>query len=104
MSPSAFLRVASRSLQPLPSRLLPAISQSAPFSQGAFRSFSKKNGQDRESINTESTEHTKSSTDDEAAAQNQAAYDPSRTSPESEMESAQKGNKVGCLSLLSGFD
>jgi hypothetical protein len=45
-----------------------------------------KDSQDRESINTGSTEHTKTGRDSDAA-DSQTAFDPSKTSPEKEKKS-----------------
>jgi hypothetical protein len=87
MSPTTILRLAVRSTRPQARALrLAPTSQLRPLSQTPFLTFPKKGAEDRESINTESSEHTKSSTD-AAAAQLDEAYDPKKTSPESEMES-----------------
>lgn len=52
--------------------------------------FPRKDSQDKDSINTEATENTKSGTDDQAAS-NQAAFDPSTTRPGQEkVESEQE--------------
>lgn len=61
-----------------------------------------KDDQDRESLKPRSTEGTKSS-DDDAAAQTDTAFDPSTTRPEAEKESARKetqqnSNKEGAAS------
>jgi hypothetical protein len=45
--------------------------------------FPKKGSEDRNSIDTESGEYSKSGTDD-AAARDASAFDPSKTSPESQ--------------------
>lgn len=55
--------------------------------------YPRKDSQDRNSINTEATEYSKSGTDDGAARQ-EAAFDPSKTSPESEKDTAGEGNEV----------
>lgn len=95
MSSLSLLHVVSRSsVRPQTFRAVPTISQTRPLSHTAFRSYPK-DDQDRNSINTESSEHTKSSTDSDAAAQDEAAYSPNKTSPESELESAGDGKKVG---------
>jgi hypothetical protein len=58
----------------------------------------KKESQDRDSINTESTEYTKSSTD-ESVAHTEVAFDPTKRSPEDEKSQADKEKKVGLLGL-----
>jgi len=58
------------------------------------RSYPRKNAQDRESINTEATEYTKSGTDDGAAKQEEAAFDPRQTRPEQEKNTAGEGTEV----------
>ncbi len=58
-----------------------------------------KNSQDRESINTESTEYSKSSTDDSAAGQDKAAFDPKVTKPETAKKVAGEGNGVSLAFL-----
>lgn len=88
MFPTNLLRIAARSARPRTLRIAPKFSQLRPFSQTGNRSFPKKGAEDRESINTESSEHTKSGTD-AAAAQSEEAYDPNKTSPEAEVESAE---------------
>ncbi|KAL2069664.1 hypothetical protein VTL71DRAFT_14343, partial [Oculimacula yallundae] len=49
--------------------------------------------QDKDSIDTEATEYTKSGTDDGAAKQEEAAFDPSTTDPEQERKIAGKGTE-----------
>lgn len=50
----------------------------------------RKDSQDRESIDRESTEYSKSGTDDEAAGLNEAAFDPNTTEPGAEKNIAGK--------------
>lgn len=52
-----------------------------------------KDDQDRESLKPRSTEGTQSSSDDDAAAQTNTAFDPSTTSPEAEKASAKQEHK-----------
>jgi len=54
--------------------------------------FPRADAQDKDSINTNRTEYTKSGTDDEMAGNQEAAFDPSITSPESEKNKASEGN------------
>ena len=75
-------------------------SQSRPlsFSRSLPRSYPRKNAQDREAIDTEATEYSKSGTDDAAAKQEEAAFDPEQTSPEQEKDTAGQGTGVSsCL-------
>ncbi|KAG0646028.1 hypothetical protein D0Z07_7975 [Hyphodiscus hymeniophilus] len=94
MSPAYLVRLALRPRTLCaPSRFQFKTSEIRPLSQSPYLSFPKKGAEDRNEINTESSEHTKSSTDADAAQQDQAAYDPNTTSPEAEMESAGDGKK-----------
>jgi hypothetical protein len=54
----------------------------------------RKGSQDKDSINTDATEYSKSGTDDDAAKNEQAAFDPSQTAPGEEKEKAGEGNEV----------
>ena len=93
----------SHSLQPL----LGSRSQSRPLSlaPSQARSYPRKNAQDRESIDTEATEYTKSGTDDGAARQEDAAFDPKQTRPEQEKNTAGEGGvrSVVFFSAFSAF-
>ena len=53
--------------------------------------YPRKDTQDRESINTDATEYSKSGSDDNAAQQDRAAFEPGRTDPEEAMHEAGKG-------------
>ena len=55
-----------------------------------FRAYPRKDSQDRESINTDATEYSKSGSDDKSAAQERAAFEPGRTDPEEAKEEAGK--------------
>jgi len=57
--------------------------------------------QDKDSINTEATEYSKSGTDDDAARNEKAAFDPSQTTPGEEKEKAGEGNEVRVARYLS---
>ena len=48
----------------------------------------RKDSQNRESMNTEATEYSKSATDDEAARHDEAAFDPNLTDPETQKKKA----------------
>jgi len=70
-----------------------------PFHTTPYRTFTttpsallpRKGSQDRESIDTEPTEYSKSGTDSESAAQEEAAFDPNNTKPETEKDVAGQG-------------
>lgn len=64
------------------------------LSQTSPSRYPRKDSQDRDSINTEATEYTKSGTDDGAAAQEDAAFDPKTTDPQKEKKVAGKGVEV----------
>lgn len=68
-----------------------------PFSQSTIRAYPRKDSQDKDSIDTEATEYSKSGTDDGAAKQREAAFDPSTTDPQKEKDIAGKGNEVCTL-------
>ena len=63
------------------------------FSQSQRPCWPKKQSQDRESIDTESTEYSKSDTDD-SAAHSKVAFDPTTRSPEEEKSQASKEENV----------
>jgi len=54
----------------------------------------RKDSQDKDSINTDTTEYSKSGTDDDAVRNEQAAFDPNQTAPGEQKEKAGEGNKV----------
>lgn len=53
--------------------------------------YPRKDSQDKDSINTEATEYSKSGTDDASAKQEEAAFDPSTTDPKEEKKVAGEG-------------
>jgi hypothetical protein len=65
--------------------------------QTSYQLFPRADAQDKDSINTNRTEYTKSGTDDEIAGNQEAAFDPSITSPESEKNKASEGNDVSYI-------
>jgi len=69
----------------------PALSAKRHFRQGTRCSFAQKNDQDKDSINTDHTEYSKSGTDNETAEQEEAAFSPKETRPEEELKTAGKG-------------
>jgi hypothetical protein len=64
------------------------------FSQTPLSRSPRKDSQDKDSINTEATEYSKSGTDDGAARQEEAAFDPSKTDPQKEKDTAGEGTEV----------
>jgi hypothetical protein len=59
----------------------------------------RKGFEDRNSINTEPTEYSKSGTDSAVAENEDAAFDPEKTRPEDEKKAAGKGNDV-CVVMM----
>ncbi|KAK0103424.1 hypothetical protein ONS95_005448 [Cadophora gregata] len=96
MSPTSILRIAAmQTLRPQVLRASrPVHIRIQPFSQSSIRAYPRKSSQDKDSIDTEPTEYTKSGTDDGAAAQADAAYDPNVTDPQKEKDIAGEGNEV----------
>ena len=70
------------------------LSHSRPFCHTSRYNHPRKDSQDKDSINTEATEYSKSATDDESARQEDAAFDPSVTDPQEQKDLAGKGHKV----------
>lgn len=69
----------------------PAVAYRHPFSTSST-SLTRK-AEDKNEINTSKTENTRSGTDDQAAEQKEAAFNPKFTSPGEEREVAGKGNE-----------
>ncbi len=61
------------------------------FSQTLSFAFPRKDSQDKNSINTEATEYSKSATDDESARQDDAAFNPDITDPQQQKDKAGEG-------------
>jgi len=57
--------------------------------------YPRKDSQDKDSIKADATEYSKSGTDDGAANQQDAAFDPKTTSPEKEKNVAGEGEGQG---------
>ena len=62
--------------------------------QSSLLRLPRKDSQDKDSINTDATEYSKSGTDDDAARNEKAAFDPSQTAPGEEKKRASEGNEV----------
>ncbi|KAF2804642.1 uncharacterized protein BDZ99DRAFT_451766 [Mytilinidion resinicola] len=85
-----------------PPRTKIAVVRSQHLHSTPIRAFPRKDDQDRESLNPQSTEYSKSGSDD-AAAGGEAAFDPSTTSPEAEKESGEKeAGKHSALNVSPG--
>ncbi|RDW75061.1 hypothetical protein BP6252_06203 [Coleophoma cylindrospora] len=105
MSPTNFVHLTTRSLRlratvpkrAITSPILPL--QTRTLFQSAILTYPRKDSQDRESINTDATEYTKSGTDDTAAHEVEAAFDPKLTSPEGEKKKAGEGNDQNPLEV-----
>jgi hypothetical protein len=69
------------------------------FSQTTKSRYPRKDSQDKDSINKEATEYSKSGTDDGAARQEEAAFDPKQTDPEGEKRKAGEGTEVSGVSF-----
>ncbi|KAF6228020.1 hypothetical protein HO133_007748 [Letharia lupina] len=65
------------------------------FSQTLSFALPRKDSQDKDSINTEATEYSKSATDDEGARQEDAAFDPDITDPQEQKDKAGEGTGKG---------
>ncbi|KAI9673048.1 MAG: hypothetical protein M1817_003212 [Caeruleum heppii] len=71
-----------------------SVSPLRPFSTTVPARLPRKDSQDKDSINTEATEYSKSGTDDQAAHEDQAAFDPNQTAPETEKQTADQESGV----------
>ncbi|KAL9113834.1 MAG: hypothetical protein Q9227_001968 [Pyrenula ochraceoflavens] len=90
----------SRSLTSYPYFRIPfAPHQVRPFSSTVGYSYPRKGAEDRNSINTEASEYSKSGSDNGAAHQNEAAFDPTKTDPQEMKEKAGEGNDVNPLEV-----
>ncbi|KAF7890807.1 uncharacterized protein EAF01_010616 [Botrytis porri] len=106
MSPTPFLRLLrlstiTRTRSPLIPRTLlsdqPLITRS--FTNTPTLLLPRKDSQHKDSIDTTATEYSKSGSDDAAAREGSAAFDPSITSPESEKSEAGKGGEGNPLDV-----
>ncbi|TGO34448.1 hypothetical protein BHYA_0196g00040 [Botrytis hyacinthi] len=101
MSPTSFLRLlrlsnitrtrASLTPRTLLSHQPPISLTTRPFTSTPTSLLPRKDSQHKDSIDTTATEYSKSGSDDAAAREESAAFDPSITSPESEKSEAGKG-------------
>lgn len=68
------------------------------FSQSIRLAYPRKDSQDKDSMNTEATEYSKSATDDEGARQEDAAFNPDITDPQEQKDVAGEGTGKGTVS------
>ena len=68
------------------------------FSQSTWLAYPRKDSQDKDSINTEATEYSKSATDDEGARHDDAAFNPDITDPQQQKDKAAEGTGEGTVS------
>ena len=68
------------------------------FSQTLSFALPRKDSQDKDSINAEATEYSKSATDNEGANQEDAAFDPDITDPQKAKDKAGEGTGEGTVS------
>ncbi|KAL8666927.1 MAG: hypothetical protein Q9202_001167 [Teloschistes flavicans] len=73
--------------------LAPSCNYHRPLSQSTRLAYPRKDSQDKDSINTEATEYSKSGTDDASARHDDTAFDPSTTDPHEQKD--QVGEKTG---------
>lgn len=64
--------------------------------------FPRKDDQDKDSLNPQSTEYSKSGTDDAAAAEEDAAFNPNKTRPEQAERSAESSSNGNPLDVSPG--
>lgn len=63
-----------------------------------YLAYPRKDSQDKDSINTEATEYSKSATDDEGARHDDAAFNPDITDPQQQKDKAAEGTGEGTVS------
>lgn len=93
MLPSTLRIVARRSCK---AQLYTSFSTLRSFSQSSLVYYSRKGSEDKVKTNVDSTEYSKSDTDDSVAPED-VAFDPKKTSPETEKETAGKERKVSSV-------
>ena len=92
--PTLYLRLSTRVPRRTITPRFPVLNPNHRFSVTNRPLWPRKGAEDKDSIDRESTEYSKSGTDDQSAAQDEAAFDADKTSPESQMEKAGEGNGV----------
>ena len=91
-------RIASIKAQLHPTAQLGTALSRRQFSQSRWLAYPRKDSQDKDSINTEATEYSKSATDDEGARHDDAAFNPDITDPQQQKDKAAEGTGEGTVS------
>lgn len=93
MPPNSILLLATRSSlrSPVSRPCATSFRNLRPYSRTPLSRYPRKDSQDKDSINTEATEYSKSGTDDGSAKQEEAAFDPKTTDPAKEKDIAGEG-------------
>ena len=65
-----------------------------PLTHSARLAYPRKDSQDKNSINAEANEYSKSGTDDDSARNEEAAFDPDITDPQQQKDKAGEGKAV----------
>ncbi|PVH98888.1 hypothetical protein DM02DRAFT_615468 [Periconia macrospinosa] len=84
-------------------RLAAAANPTTRFLHTTRPTFAAKNTQDKDSLDPQSNEYSKSGSD-QAAASSSAAFDPNTTSPEGEQQQAEKDGSGNPLKVSPGND
>lgn len=80
-------------------RSAPTPSALRPISHSTCVNYPRKDSQDKDSINTEATEYSKSGTDDASARQDNTAFDPSTTDPGEQKDNV--GEQTGVSTAIN---
>lgn len=91
-------RISSIKAQLHPNTQLGIAPSRRQFSQSMWLAYPRKDSQDKDSINTEATEYSKSATDDEGARHDDAAFNPDITDPQQQKDKASEGTGEGTVS------
>ena len=78
----------------VPNYAASSLSISRQLSTSTSLRYPRKDAQDKDSIHTEANEYSKSATDDEAARQEDAAFNPDLTDPQEQKDVAGKDTAV----------
>ena len=91
-------RISSIKAQLRPNAQLGTAPSRRQFSQSTWLAYPRKDSQDKDSMNTEATEYSKSATDDEGARHDDAAFNPDITDPQQQKDKAAEGTGEGTVS------
>lgn len=98
LSVPSHTRISSIKAQLRPNTQLGTPPPRRQFSQSTWLAYPRKDSQDKDSINTEATEYSKSATDDEGARHDDAAFNPDITDPQQQKDKAAEGTGEGTVS------